>query len=82
MQQDIVNNINNGIICNKLFHQWNKIKTNQQHKKWEQKIKKVKFGSYGTTGILETLETFGIKESSINSITKTAFINEIKQAII
>lgn len=79
ISNEIVLNEGNGIIINKLYNKWQKIKTEKEHDAWSDLVKKTKFGTYGTIGIFEVLEKFEPKFP--NEIIKRDFTNELKKAL-
>lgn len=72
----IVLNEGNGKVINKIFSQWNNIKTEKQYKLFSDKVKNVSFGTYGTIPFIEVLDKF--TPQFPNEIIKTAFYNEMR----
>lgn len=79
ISNEIVLNEGNGVVINKLYNKWQKIKTEKEHDAWSDLVKKTKFGTYGTIGIFEVLEKFEPKFP--NDIIKRDFTNELKKAL-
>jgi len=76
---EVVLNEGNGVTINKLYSEWTAIRTQKQQEAWEKKVRNAKFGTYGTIGLLETLEKFNFMESNkINGVMKHDFIEEVK----
>ena len=75
----IVKNHGNGVVINDVWKRWNEIETKKDWDSWASSVKDVKFGTYGTTPFLDTLEKFEPKYP--NEILKRNFIEEIKQAL-
>ena len=76
---NIVLNEGNGKVINRLFNQWDKIKTTSQHNKWEQSVKAVTFGTYGNIPFMEVLNKFN--PSFRNDIIKRDFYTELKTVL-
>jgi hypothetical protein len=63
--QFLVEDINVGKEINKLFDQFNKIKTQKEFDSWSTTIKNWRSGTYGTKNLLDLLEgDFPVKNSS------------------
>jgi len=79
---EVVLNEGNGVTINKLYSEWSAIRTQKQQEAWQKKVRNAKFGTYGTIGLLETLEKFNFMESNkINGVAKHDFIDEVKDAL-
>ena len=77
---EIVLNEGNGKVLNELYSQWDKIKTDAEHKAWEKKVAETKFGTYGTISIFEVLDNF--HPHFRNEIEKKHFYDEVTDAIV
>ena len=75
----IVENINNGKIINKVFANWNKIKTEKQYEDFTTTIKQLRFGTYKTYTIVDTIRMFGI--TTQNKYLANQFIFECEQIL-
>ena len=67
-----------GQIINDLFNDWDGVKNNADYKKWEDKVRATKIGTYGSKNLVETILKF---EPRINEVTKKSFITEIENAL-
>lgn len=77
----VVLNEGNGKIINKLYNDWNNVKTEKEYKKWVDEVRSTKFGTYGTTTYEEVLEKFNFDDAPINSYHRKAFKSELKNAL-
>jgi hypothetical protein len=71
----------NGKVINDLFTQWNNIKTEKDHEKWNEKVKATTFGTYGNISINEVLDKFEFDKSNINEVQKRDFKAELNNAL-
>lgn len=68
-----------GQVINDLYTQWQKIKDDKGQNEWNQQVKNIKFGTYGTISFFETLEIFNPKFP--NQVTQRDFLNAIEIAL-
>lgn len=76
---NIVLNEGNGKVINSIFNCWNNVKTEKQYALFTDKLKNVKFGTYGTIPFFEVLEKFNPKFP--NEILKLSFYSETKKIL-
>lgn len=62
-----------------LVSEWNKISSACQWAKWAEKVRAIKFGTYGTISIFEVIENTQVKFPT--SWVKDSFLNEVKDAL-
>ena len=79
LSEDIVSNNGSGIQLNKIWNQWNKIKTQKDHDEWQSMVKDTKFGTYGTVSFFDVLNNFEPKYPS--SFMKKEFELELQNAL-
>lgn len=79
LKEDIVSNNGNGQVLNKIYKQWDSIKTQKDHDQWVKLVKSSKFGTYGTVTIFDLLDKFEAKYP--NSVMKDNFETELKNAL-
>jgi len=77
-KKTIVEDINNGVEVNKIFQQWDNIKTKKQQDAFTKKVVDIKFGTYGQLNILDIIAKFN--RGNANEVSIEAFIKEVKQA--
>jgi hypothetical protein len=70
-----------GKVINDLYNQWNNVKTKSQYDKWVSKVRKTKFGTYGTIPFEEVLKKFNFDNAPINSFHLKTFKAELKSAL-
>lgn len=75
----IVEDVNNGKIINKVFANWNRIKTEKQYEDFTATIQQLRFGTYKTYTIVDTIEMFGI--TTQNKYLANQFIFECEQIL-
>lgn len=75
----IVEGVNNGKIINKVFSNWSKIKTEKQYEAFTTTIQQLRFGTYKTYTIVDTIEMFGITPQ--NKYLAYQFIFECEQIL-
>ena len=80
-QVDVVLNEGNGKIINKLYNEWNNVKTEKEYKEWVDKVRSTKFGTYGTLTYDEVLKNFDFDNAPINSYHLKTFKAELKNAL-
>lgn len=79
---EVVLNEGSGNLINRLYTEWNNIKTEKQWNAWAEKVRNAKSGTYGTIGLPEMLERFDFKNSTkANEIQKSGFISEVNTAL-
>ena len=76
--QNIFDNINNGEILNKVFIEWNNVKTDQDSIKWKETVCQTYTGSFNKP-LTDSLETF-IKEQHKDSFNYKEFKKEMIKA--
>jgi len=52
---------NYGVLIQDLYNEWDKIKTQEQYNAFSDKIKALRFGTYGTIALKEVIEKHGVK---------------------
>lgn len=77
----VVLNEGNGKIINKLFNDWNNVKTEKEYEKWVEQVRSTKFGTYGTITYDEVLRNFDFDNAPINSYHLKTFKAELKNAL-
>jgi hypothetical protein len=79
---EVVLNEGSGNLINRLYTEWNNIKTEKQWNAWAEKVRNAKSGTYGTISLPEMLERFDFKNSTkANEIQKKGFISEVNTAL-
>ena len=54
----IVNHMLNGREINKIYNEWTNINTGQEWDVWQEKVKRLRFGTYSNMDILDLLPRF------------------------
>jgi len=80
-RQIVVDDINNGVLINDLYTQWDSIKTNSHYTLWVNKCKEVNNNIGVSVNIIDLLETFNYSNAKINQVLKRDFPIEIKRAL-
>jgi len=78
---NVVLNEGNGKIINKLYNDWNNVKTEKEYKKWVEEVRSTKFGTYGTITYDEVMKNFDFDNAPINSFHLKTFKAELKNAL-
>jgi len=77
----VVLNEGYGKIINKLYNDWNNVKTEKEYKKWVEQVRSTKFGTYGTLTYEQVLKNFDFDNAPINSFHLKTFKSELKNAL-
>ena len=75
----LVLNEGSGIVINRIWVQFNNIRTQKDHDKWADKVRSISFGSYGTIPFMDVLNKFDPQYP--NSVLKHDFLNELQAAL-
>lgn len=76
---EIVDNVNNGVLINDNFTQWNNIKTEAEHAKWVSDSQLLRFGTFQTYVIEDLMQTFNAKTD--NPLYES-YMSELKRAYL
>lgn len=75
----VVDNVNNGVVLNEIFNQWNNIKDEAQHKRWTNKVKSTMFGTYKNEDVMNTFKKW--KPVFPSEWMEGAFFRELSTAL-
>jgi len=73
----IVENINSGVKVNELFNQFLKVRNEEEQSSLIEAVKKTRFGTYQTIGIMEIINEF--PKGSCNEWIRNEFIKIVNQ---
>ena len=76
----VVANVNNGIIISKIYYNWCKIKNDTDYKNWQVKAGSVRFGTYKTDSIFDVISNFDPQFP--NEVIRADFLRELKDAYV
>lgn len=75
----VVDNVNNGVVLNEIFNEWNNIKDEAQHKRWTNKVKSTMFGTYKNEDVMNTFKKW--KPVFPSEWMEGAFFRELSTAL-
>ncbi len=75
----VVDNVNNGVVLNEIFNEWNNIKDEAQHKRWTNKVKSTMFGTYKNEDLMNTFKKW--KPVFPSEWMEGAFFRELSTAL-
>jgi hypothetical protein len=80
-QVKVVLDEGNGKVINKLYNEWDNVKTQAEYDKWVKKVQNTKFGTYGTITFAQMLKNFDFDNAPISSFKLKTFKKELESAL-
>lgn len=78
-KQQVTSNHGYGQVINNLYSDWSRIKNQKEQSNWEETVRNIKFGTYGTKGIFDVLENFPL--TGLSEVTRLSFLSDLEGAL-